>query len=80
MSALQHETEETTTDPYINGFRGWYDIHGFESSDKCAYIYGQLFGSRLAGFYNIVVGGKPFLVQGQWQRAESTPERCTTSL
>jgi len=79
VSALQHETEETTTDPYINGFRGWYDIHGFESSDKCAYVYGPVFRNT-TGFFNIAVGGKPFLVQGQWQRGASTPERCTTSL
>jgi hypothetical protein len=79
VSALQHETEETTTDPYINGFRGWFDIHGFESSDKCAYVYGPVFRNT-TGFFNIDVGGKPFLVQGQWQRAASTPERCTTSL
>jgi hypothetical protein len=79
VSALQHETEETTTDPYINGFRGWFDIHGFESSDKCAYIYGPVFRNA-TGFFNIAVGGKPFLVQGQWQRAASTPERCATSI
>jgi hypothetical protein len=79
VSAVTHETEETMTDPYINGFLGWYDIHGFESSDKCAYIYGAVFRNT-TGFFNIVVGGKPFLVQGQWARAASTPERCSTSL
>ena len=79
VSALQHETEETTTDPGINFFAGWFDIHGFETSDKCAYIYGPVFRNS-TGFFNIVIGGKPFLVQGQWARAESTPERCTTSL
>ncbi len=79
VSALQHETEETTTDPGIVSFAGWFDIHGFESSDKCAYIYGPVFRNN-KGFFNIAIGGKPFLVQGQWQRAASTPERCTTSL
>ena len=79
VSPLQHETEETTTDPGINFFAGWFDIHGFESSDKCAYIFGPVFQNEL-GLYNIHVGGKPFLVQGQWQRSASTPERCTTSL
>jgi hypothetical protein len=79
VSALQHETEETTTDPGIVSFAGWYDIHGFESSDKCAYIYGPVFRNT-TGFFNIAIGGKPFLVQGQWQRSASTPERCTTSL
>jgi phosphate-induced protein 1 len=79
VSPLQHETEETTTDPGIFFFGGWFDIHGFESSDKCAYIFGPVFQNAL-GSYNIHVGGKPFLVQGQWQRSASTPERCTTSL
>jgi phosphate-induced protein 1 len=79
VSALQHETEETTTDPNIHGFRGWFDIHGFESSDKCAYIYGPV-SRNATGAYNIHVAGKPFLVQGQWQRSASTPERCATSL
>lgn len=77
VSALQHETEETTTDPYINGFLGWYDIHGFETSDKCAYIYGPVFRNS-TGFFNLTIGGKPFLVQGQWDNR--SPERCTTSL
>ncbi len=79
VSALQHETEETTTDPGIVAFAGWFDIQGFESSDKCAYIFGPVFRNA-TGFYNIFIGGRPFLVQGQWQRAESTQERCTTSL
>lgn len=79
VSALEHETEETTTDPGIVFFGGWFDIHGFESSDKCAYVYGPVF-QNATGFYNIHVGGKPFLVQGQWQRAASTPERCANSL
>ena len=77
VSAVTHETEETTTDPYINGFLGWYDIHGFESSDKCAYIYGAVFRNA-TGFFNVAVGGKPFLVQGQWRN--TSPERCNTSL
>ncbi len=77
VSALQHETEETTTDPYINGFLGWYDIRGFETSDKCAYIYGPVFANS-KGFYNLTIGGKPFLVQGQWDNG--SPERCVTSL
>jgi len=77
LSAVQHETEETSTDPYINGFLGWYDIHGYESSDKCAYIYGPV-SRNTTGFYNLRVGGKPFLIQGQWRN--TPPERCNTSL
>jgi hypothetical protein len=79
VSALQHETEETTTDPGIFFFGGWYDIHGYETSDKCAYIYGPV-SQNEKGFFNIYVGRKPFMVQGQWARSASTPERCTTKL
>jgi hypothetical protein len=79
VSALQHETEETTTDPGINFFAGWFDIHGFETSDKCAFIFGPV-SRNDDGFFNIRIGGKPFMVQGQWRRSASTPERCATSL
>ena len=79
VNPLEHETEETATDPGIFFFGGWFDIQGFESSDKCAYIFGPVFRNA-AGFFNIAVGGRPFLIQGQWQRAASTPERCTNSL
>src|SRR6266581_8996218 len=43
VSAVAHETEETATDPYINGFLGWYDQFGEENADKCAYTYGRVF-------------------------------------
>ena len=65
------------TDPFINGFRGWFDIHGFESSDKCAFIFGDVFRNT-TGFFNLIVGGKPFLVQSQWRN--TSPERCHISL
>ena len=74
---MAHETEETATDPYINGFLGWYDTHFFENADKCAYIYGPVFANR-TGFYNLAIGGKPFLVQQNWRNI--TPQRCASSL
>jgi hypothetical protein len=74
---MTHETEETTTDPYINGFLGWYDVRGFETADKCAYIYGPVF-SNSTGFYNLTIGGKPFLVQQQWSNV--SPQRCASHL
>jgi hypothetical protein len=77
VSAMTHETEETTTDPYINGFLGWYDVRGFETADKCAYIYGPVFRNN-TGFYNLTIGGKPFLVQQQWSNV--SPQRCASHL
>jgi hypothetical protein len=77
VSAVLHETEETSTDPYIGGFLGWWDIDGLESSDKCAYRYGTV---RHNGrdFWNLTVGTKPFLVQQQW--ALTKPQGCVTGL
>jgi Phosphate-induced protein 1 conserved region len=77
VSALAHETEETTTDPYINGFLGYFDIRGFENGDKCAYIYGPVFQNS-TGFFNMVFGDKPFLVQQNWPNTGL--QRCVSSL
>jgi len=76
VSAVAHETEETATDPYINGFLGWYDQFGEENADKCAYTYGRVFDNGL-GLWNITVGAKPFLVQQNW--APLQKQRCLKS-
>jgi hypothetical protein len=76
VSAAAHETEETATDPYINGFLGWYDQFGEENADKCAYTYGALFKSG-GGYWNVTIGAKPFLVQQNWAPLQS--QRCLKS-
>lgn len=81
VSAMTHEIEENTTDPVsITSspyFLGWYDTRGFETADKCAYVYGPT-SNNGSGFYNLTIGGKPFLVQQQWTNVP--PQRCTSSL
>jgi len=81
VSAMTHEIEETTTDPVSVTsspyFLGWYDTRGFETADKCAFVYGPVYNNG-RGSYNLIFGGKPFLVQQQWTNVP--PQRCTSSL
>jgi hypothetical protein len=78
VSAMLHETEETATDPYIDGFLGWWDKNGEESSDKCAYRYGPTLSNNGIDYWNLRVGTKPFLVQQQW--ALTKVQGCLTGL
>jgi len=75
VSAMHHEIEETATDPVSywgkKFFYGWYDSQGAESSDKCAYRYGSTLANNGLGYWNLRVGGKPFLVQMQWTNVKT---------
>lgn len=79
VSAMTHEIEETATDPVSlwdkKFFYGWYDVTFGENADKCAYTWGPRIFATPTGLYNIVVGGKPFLVQQNWSNVK--PEGCT---
>ena len=70
VSAMIHEIEETATDPVKvwdkKFFYGWYDTRFGENADKCAYTYGSTLTRNALGFWNLSVGGKPFLVQMNW--------------
>lgn len=76
VSAMAHEIEETATDPVSlwdkKFFYGWYDVNFGENADKCAYTYGPTPVPRNAlGFYDMMVGGKPFLVQQNWSNVKT---------
>ena len=74
---MTHETEETATDPVSEWrssyFRGWYDVTGEENADKCAYTYGSRAYNH-HGFWNVIIGGKEFLVQRNWSNVD--PQGC----
>lgn len=62
-SVMAHETLETVTDPDLNA---WYDSHGQEVGDKCAWMYGPTRGSVGNGAYNQILGSHKWLLQMSW--------------
>jgi len=71
ISVVQHELEETVTDPDLNA---WYDTQGYENGDKCAWIFGTTSTAANGSAYNLTVGGKQYLVQQNWN---ATTSKCT---
>ena len=90
VSAMTHEIEENATDPVslkdFPYFTGWYTFYYFggdsyyfeENGDKCAYTYGPTVANNGAGFWNMRIGQKPFLVQQNWSNV--APQKCLTGL
>jgi hypothetical protein len=80
VSAMAHETEETATDPvsltHSPYFAGWYDVSRAENADKCAYRYGRTLAVNENDYWNMTIGGKPFLVQQNWTNV--APQGCLT--
>ena len=70
VNLLAHEIAETTTDPLGTG---WYDASGLENADKCSWKFGSTSSSSLSKNmrYNVVLGGKYFLLQTNWQNYSS---------
>lgn len=62
-SVIAHELEEMVTDPNQNA---WYDGHGDENADKCAWTYGTVSTASNGSFYNMILGARQFLIQRNW--------------
>lgn len=67
VSVLAHELEEAVTDPNLNA---WYDMFGYENADKCAWTYGTTKTAPNGAKYNMVLNGKPYLIQRNWVNAK----------
>ena len=86
VSAMTHEIEETATDPVSQWskkfFYGYVDQYGEENGDKCAYTYGSTLVLRGPNndYYNLFIGGKPFLVQRNWVNGIAHQEGCSIGI
>ena len=74
VSVIAHELAEAVTDPLLNA---WYDSTGAENADKCAWTFGTVSRLSNGAMYNLVLGGKNYLVQLNWKLA--TTQGCGMS-
>jgi len=72
-SVMAHETEEAISDPRLNA---WFDSHGNENANKCAWKFGgnaaqggSLHGTVGSGAYNETFGTHHWLIQMNWENA-----------
>jgi len=72
ISPLSHEIMESITDP--NTFNGWFDSHGNENGDDCAYVFGNGTWTDLGGtpgmFYNQTINGHNYITQEEFSNAD----------
>ncbi|CAO3686127.1 unnamed protein product [Umbelopsis ramanniana] len=66
ISVLAHEIVEAASDPDLNA---WYDASGQENADKCAWTFGTTKTASNGAAYNVVAGGKDYLIQQNWNAA-----------
>ncbi|GAB5592049.1 hypothetical protein Unana1_06949 [Umbelopsis nana] len=71
ISVLAHEIAEAGSDPELNA---WTDASGQENADKCAWTFGTTQAASGGGQYNVVVGGKQYLIQQNWSAADQQCE------
>lgn len=72
ISVLAHEIVEAGSDPELNA---WTDASGQENADKCAWTFGTTQAASSGGQYNVVVGGKQYLIQQNWSAADQQCEQ-----
>ena len=65
IDGASHEHREMIDDPYLSA---WWDNKGYESSDKCAYIWGPTTQTPI-GQYNETINGHHYLLQEEWSNA-----------
>jgi hypothetical protein len=66
VSVMAHELEETASDPNLNA---WYDSTGAENADKCAWTFGNTYGSTGGSIANMNLSGHDYLIQQNWVNA-----------
>lgn len=64
INVTSHEQMEAATDPLLNA---WLDSSGQEIGDKCAWTFGTI----NADGSNVNWNGNPYLVQQEWDNAQS---------
>ncbi|KAJ2964595.1 hypothetical protein NQZ79_g438 [Umbelopsis isabellina] len=72
ISVLAHEIVESGSDPELNA---WYDSTGQENADKCAWTFGTTQAATNGGQYNVVSGGKQYLIQQNWSAKDQKCEQ-----
>jgi hypothetical protein len=68
IDGASHEHREMIDDPYLSA---WWDNKGYESSDKCAYVWGPT-TQTVAGQYNQTINGHRYLLQEEWSNASKS--------
>jgi hypothetical protein len=72
ISVLAHEIAEAGSDPELNA---WTDASGQENADKCAWTFGTTQTASGGGQYNVVAGGKQYLIQQNWSAGDQQCEQ-----
>lgn len=67
-SVIAHELEEATTDPNLDA---WYDTHGAENADKCAWTFGITYTTANGAQANMNLGGRDYMIQRNWVNNDS---------
>ena len=65
LSVVAHELYEVTTDPDLNA---WLSSSGEETGDLCCWTFGATYAAAGAGYANINLGGRDYLIQRIIQR------------